>query len=118
MPFEELRLMVLVDDAGKAFPTINHSSWVGVTLVDFVMPFFLFASLDGGMEPGVGDPMVSTQFLIFPPWTESSKRHPNSSIIVALRFGHRRMVRAGSRGRLFVAHLKYINLFCFLLERL
>ncbi|CAH9079066.1 unnamed protein product [Cuscuta europaea] len=35
-------LMVLVDDAGKAFPTINHSPWVGVTLADFVMPFFLF----------------------------------------------------------------------------
>ncbi|CAH9085635.1 unnamed protein product, partial [Cuscuta epithymum] len=34
--------MVLVDDAGKAFPTINHSPWVGVTLADFVMPFFLF----------------------------------------------------------------------------
>ncbi|GAA0157235.1 hypothetical protein LIER_14545 [Lithospermum erythrorhizon] len=35
-------LMILVDDAGKAFPTINHSPWFGVTLADFVMPFFLF----------------------------------------------------------------------------
>ncbi|VFQ73870.1 unnamed protein product [Cuscuta campestris] len=35
-------LMILVDDAGKAFPAINHSPWFGVTLADFVMPFFLF----------------------------------------------------------------------------
>ncbi|KAF3436513.1 hypothetical protein FNV43_RR23605 [Rhamnella rubrinervis] len=35
-------LMILVDDAGGAFPSINHSPWLGVTLADFVMPFFLF----------------------------------------------------------------------------
>ncbi|XP_019253797.1 PREDICTED: uncharacterized protein LOC109232480 [Nicotiana attenuata] len=35
-------LMILVDDVGKAFPSINHSPWFGVTLADFVMPFFLF----------------------------------------------------------------------------
>ncbi|XP_073154286.1 uncharacterized protein [Henckelia pumila] len=35
-------LMILVDDAGKAFPPINHAPWFGVTLADFVMPFFLF----------------------------------------------------------------------------
>ncbi|XP_015891884.3 uncharacterized protein LOC107426274 isoform X2 [Ziziphus jujuba] len=35
-------LMILVDDAGGAFPSINHSPWFGVTLADFVMPFFLF----------------------------------------------------------------------------
>ncbi|XP_057964319.1 uncharacterized protein LOC131155302 [Malania oleifera] len=35
-------LMILVDDAGGAFPAINHSPWFGVTLADFVMPFFLF----------------------------------------------------------------------------
>lgn len=35
-------LMILVDDAGGAFPCINHSPWFGVTLADFVMPFFLF----------------------------------------------------------------------------
>ncbi|PIN01022.1 heparan-alpha-glucosaminide N-acetyltransferase [Handroanthus impetiginosus] len=35
-------LMILVDDAGKAFPSINHAPWLGVTLADFVMPFFLF----------------------------------------------------------------------------
>ncbi|KAH7678646.1 Heparan-alpha-glucosaminide N-acetyltransferase protein [Dioscorea alata] len=35
-------LMILVDDAGGAFPVINHSPWFGVTLADFVMPFFLF----------------------------------------------------------------------------
>lgn len=34
--------MILVDDAGGAFPSINHSPWLGVTLADFVMPFFLF----------------------------------------------------------------------------
>ncbi|XP_078439132.1 uncharacterized protein LOC144709445 isoform X2 [Wolffia australiana] len=35
-------LMILVDDAGGAFPTINHAPWTGVTVADFVMPFFLF----------------------------------------------------------------------------
>ncbi|KAH6766483.1 heparan-alpha-glucosaminide N-acetyltransferase-like protein [Perilla frutescens var. hirtella] len=35
-------LMILVDDAGGAFPAINHAPWFGVTLADFVMPFFLF----------------------------------------------------------------------------
>ncbi|XP_062145150.1 uncharacterized protein LOC133852409 isoform X3 [Alnus glutinosa] len=35
-------LMILVDDAGGAIPSINHSPWFGVTLADFVMPFFLF----------------------------------------------------------------------------
>lgn len=34
--------MILVDDAGGKFPSINHSPWFGVTLADFVMPFFLF----------------------------------------------------------------------------
>lgn len=35
-------LMILVDDAGGLLPAINHSPWNGVTLADFVMPFFLF----------------------------------------------------------------------------
>lgn len=35
--------MILVDDAGGAFPSINHSPWFGVTLADFIMPFFLFS---------------------------------------------------------------------------
>ncbi|XP_020593409.1 heparan-alpha-glucosaminide N-acetyltransferase-like, partial [Phalaenopsis equestris] len=35
-------LMILVDDAGGAFPAINHAPWFGVTVADFVMPFFLF----------------------------------------------------------------------------
>ncbi|KAK4790479.1 hypothetical protein SAY86_017783 [Trapa natans] len=35
-------LMILVDDAGGLIPAINHSPWDGVTLADFVMPFFLF----------------------------------------------------------------------------
>lgn len=34
--------MVLVDDAGGAYPRIDHSPWNGCTLADFVMPFFLF----------------------------------------------------------------------------
>lgn len=37
-----LQLMILVDDAGAFLPAINHSPWDGVTLADFVMPFFLF----------------------------------------------------------------------------
>ncbi|KAM6558909.1 hypothetical protein CsatA_028148 [Cannabis sativa] len=37
-----IALMILVDDAGGAFPSINHAPWFGVTLADFVMPFFLF----------------------------------------------------------------------------
>ncbi|KAL5215544.1 hypothetical protein ABZP36_006945 [Zizania latifolia] len=35
-------LMILVDDAGAFLPAINHSPWDGVTIADFVMPFFLF----------------------------------------------------------------------------
>lgn len=37
-----IALMILVDDAGGAFPSMNHSPWFGVTIADFVMPFFLF----------------------------------------------------------------------------
>uniref|UniRef100_A0A5B7BB13 Putative heparan-alpha-glucosaminide N-acetyltransferase n=1 Tax=Davidia involucrata TaxID=16924 RepID=A0A5B7BB13_DAVIN len=35
-------LMILVDDAGGFLPAINHSPWNGLTLADFVMPFFVF----------------------------------------------------------------------------
>lgn len=35
-------LMILVDDVGGILPAINHSPWNGLTLADFVMPFFLF----------------------------------------------------------------------------
>ncbi|KAM7531695.1 hypothetical protein LguiB_035105 [Lonicera macranthoides] len=35
-------VMILVDDAGGAYPRIDHSPWNGCTLADFVMPFFLF----------------------------------------------------------------------------
>ncbi|XP_057745748.1 uncharacterized protein LOC130963664 [Arachis stenosperma] len=35
-------VMILVDDAGGAYPEIDHSPWNGCTLADFVMPFFLF----------------------------------------------------------------------------
>lgn len=34
--------MIFVDDAGGVLPAINHSPWNGLTLADFVMPFFLF----------------------------------------------------------------------------
>lgn len=33
--------MIFVDDAGGVLPAINHSPWDGLTLADFVMPFFL-----------------------------------------------------------------------------
>ncbi|KAG0588984.1 hypothetical protein KC19_2G282700 [Ceratodon purpureus] len=35
-------VMILVDNAGGVWPSINHSPWNGITLADFVMPFFLF----------------------------------------------------------------------------
>uniref|UniRef100_A0A0E0KYN7 Heparan-alpha-glucosaminide N-acetyltransferase catalytic domain-containing protein n=1 Tax=Oryza punctata TaxID=4537 RepID=A0A0E0KYN7_ORYPU len=35
-------MMILVDDAGGAWPGMNHSPWFGVTVADFVMPAFLF----------------------------------------------------------------------------
>ncbi|KAH6797660.1 heparan-alpha-glucosaminide N-acetyltransferase-like protein [Perilla frutescens var. hirtella] len=35
-------LMILVDDAGEAYPRMDHSPWNGCTLADFVLPFFLF----------------------------------------------------------------------------
>lgn len=34
--------MILVDVAGAFVPAINHSPWDGLTIADFVMPFFLF----------------------------------------------------------------------------
>ncbi|XP_042507854.1 heparan-alpha-glucosaminide N-acetyltransferase-like [Macadamia integrifolia] len=34
--------MIFVDHAGGLFPVINHSPWNGITLADFVFPFFLF----------------------------------------------------------------------------
>jgi predicted acyltransferase len=36
------QLMILVDDVGGLVPAISHSPWDGVTLADFVFPFFLF----------------------------------------------------------------------------
>jgi len=35
-------LMIVVDDVGGLLPAISHSPWDGVTLADFVFPFFLF----------------------------------------------------------------------------
>ncbi|KAJ1275762.1 hypothetical protein BS78_05G161300 [Paspalum vaginatum] len=37
-------LMIVVDDVGGLVPAISHSPWDGVTLADFVFPFFLFIS--------------------------------------------------------------------------
>lgn len=37
-----IAVMILVDYAGGIWPAINHSPWDGVTLADFVLPFFLF----------------------------------------------------------------------------
>lgn len=35
-----IAVMILVDNAGGVWPSINHSPWTGITLADFVMPFF------------------------------------------------------------------------------
>ncbi|GAQ81409.1 heparan-alpha-glucosaminide N-acetyltransferase [Klebsormidium nitens] len=37
-----IAVMILVDDAGGVYPAINHAPWDGITLADYVMPFFLF----------------------------------------------------------------------------
>ncbi|XVE83445.1 hypothetical protein DITRI_Ditri16bG0089100 [Diplodiscus trichospermus] len=37
-----IALMILVDDVGGLLPAINHSPWNGLTIADYVMPFFLF----------------------------------------------------------------------------
>ena len=37
-----MQLMILVDDVGGVIPAPNHSPWNGLTIADFVMPFFLF----------------------------------------------------------------------------
>ncbi|XP_060217270.1 uncharacterized protein LOC132644680 [Lycium barbarum] len=34
--------MIFVEYAGGIYPSVNHSPWNGITLADFVMPFFLF----------------------------------------------------------------------------
>ncbi|KAK9165091.1 hypothetical protein Scep_000282 [Stephania cephalantha] len=34
--------MIFVDYAGPLFPLVAHSPWNGVSLADFVMPYFLF----------------------------------------------------------------------------
>ncbi|XP_030441219.2 uncharacterized protein LOC115663353 [Syzygium oleosum] len=44
-------LMIVVDHAGGIFPAINHSPWDGLTLADYVMPFFLFIV---GVSLGLG----------------------------------------------------------------
>ncbi len=46
-----IAMMIFVDDVGGVYPHINHSPWNGITLADFVMPWFLFM---------VGASMVST----------------------------------------------------------
>ena len=37
-----IALMIFVDETGGAYPHINHAPWNGLTLADFVMPWFLF----------------------------------------------------------------------------
>lgn len=34
--------MIFVEYADGIYPSVNHSPWNGITLADFVMPFFLF----------------------------------------------------------------------------
>ncbi|KAJ7008233.1 hypothetical protein NC653_007047 [Populus alba x Populus x berolinensis] len=42
--------MILVDDAGGAFPCINHSPWFGVTLSDLMVAFWLYGLYDPDLE--------------------------------------------------------------------
>lgn len=42
LSYFDAQLMILVDDAGGLIPALNHSPWNGLTLADYVMPFFLF----------------------------------------------------------------------------
>ena len=37
-----IAVMVLVDEIGAAYPSVNHSPWNNITFADFVMPWFLF----------------------------------------------------------------------------
>ena len=41
-PVVPAAVFTAVDDAGEAFPPIDHSPWNGIRLADFVMPFFDF----------------------------------------------------------------------------
>lgn len=60
--------MILVDDAGGAYPRIDHSPWNGCTLADFVLPFFLFivgVAVALALKVGLTDPFEFFQFSFF-----------------------------------------------------
>ncbi|KAK3003601.1 hypothetical protein RJ639_019847 [Escallonia herrerae] len=54
-------LMILVDDAGGIVPAINHSPWNGLTLADFVMPFFLFIV---GVSLGLANKRIAIAYMV------------------------------------------------------
>ena len=37
-----IAVMILVDEIGDVYPSVNHSPWNNITFADFVMPWFLF----------------------------------------------------------------------------
>ena len=37
-----IAVMILVDEIGAAYPSVNHSPWNNITVAAFVMPWFLF----------------------------------------------------------------------------
>lgn len=78
--------MVLVDNAGGLWPSINHSPWNGITLADFVMPFFLFIV-------GVALSLTYKVWCILTTWTVTllrgctlCKRNFHSKLIVGSAF--------------------------------
>ncbi|KAM0862359.1 hypothetical protein ACQ4PT_045308 [Festuca glaucescens] len=73
-------MMILVDDAGGAWPGINHAPWLGVTVADFVMPAFLFII-------GVSAALV---FKVIPKISATIYRiwHASESKIVFVALGH------------------------------
>lgn len=54
--------MIVVDHAGGIFPAINHSPWDGLTLADYVMPFFLFIV---GVSLGLGYKVLVADFFLY-----------------------------------------------------
>jgi predicted acyltransferase len=55
--------MIIVDDAGGFIPALNHSPWDGVTIADFVMPFFLFIV---GVSLTLAYKVLDTEITSFP----------------------------------------------------
>ena len=48
-------VMLVVDLAGDAYPSIGHAAWDGLHLADFVMPYFLLISgISAALSPAAG----------------------------------------------------------------